>query len=30
VAAANGAHGGAIFNIWIPAADNPELPEEIS
>ena len=28
VAAANGANGGAIFNIWMPAADRPELPEE--
>jgi len=28
VAAANGTNGGAIFNIWMPAADNPELPEE--
>jgi two-component system sensor histidine kinase KdpD len=28
VAAANGVNGGAIFNIWMPAADRPELPEE--
>lgn len=29
VAAGNAANGGAIFNIWMPAADSPELPEEI-
>lgn len=28
VRAANGIHGGAIFNIFLPAADRPELPEE--
>ena len=28
VAAANGINGGAVFNIWMPAADRPELPEE--
>ena len=28
VRAANGAHGGAIFNIFLPASDTPELPEE--
>jgi len=28
VTAANGVKGGALFNIWMPAADNPELPEE--
>ena len=28
VSAANGLNGGAIFSIWMPAADNPELPEE--
>ncbi len=28
VSAANGANGGAVFNIRMPAADNPELPEE--
>ena len=29
VSAANGANGGALFNIRMPAADSPELPEEI-
>jgi len=29
VAAGNAANGGAVFNIWMPAADSPELPEEI-
>jgi len=28
VQAANGAQGGAIFNIFLPAADAPELPVE--
>ena len=28
VSAANGTNGGAQFNIWMPAADSPELPEE--
>ncbi len=28
VSATNGVNGGALFNIWMPAADNPELPEE--
>jgi len=28
VRAANGAYGGAIFNIFLPASDAPELPEE--
>ncbi len=29
VVAANGAHGGALFNILMPATDSPELPEEM-
>jgi K+-sensing histidine kinase KdpD len=28
VTAANGTNGGATFNIWMPVADRPELPEE--
>lgn len=28
VSAANSTNGGAQFNIWMPAADSPELPEE--
>jgi len=28
VSAANGTNGGALFNIRMPAADSPELPEE--
>ncbi len=28
VKAANGAQGGAIFNIYLPASDVPEVPEE--
>jgi len=28
VRAANGMNGGAIFNIYLPASDAPELPEE--
>ncbi len=28
VRAANGMNGGAIFNIFVPASDQPELPEE--
>jgi len=30
VSATNGANGGALFTIWMPAPDNPELPEETS
>lgn len=29
VRAGNGASGGAVFNIFLPASDNPELPEEL-
>jgi two-component system sensor histidine kinase KdpD len=29
VHAANGMNGGAIFNIFVPASDAPELPEEL-
>jgi len=30
VCAGNGVDGGAVFNIFLPASDKPELPEEAS
>jgi hypothetical protein len=29
VQAANSPNGGAIFNIYLPVTDAPELPEEV-